>query len=295
MADAKLTALTAASALAAADLFYVSQSAASRKATGTQLLALVGTTYVPLAGGTMSGALTIASGTLTSSAPALNITQTWNNAGVQFNALLINATDSASSSISTFFEMQIAGTVRHLFTKGGRYTGASAVLAGPGASSGITSTGVAINNFVVGIRNSSLAELSWTSGNLNGTVDVALYRDAAATLAQRNGTTAQRMHIYRSYTDGSNYSRLALGWNTSTALLMAEGLGTGTDGNVAFNDAALATGATLGYIMVPSAAGISTGVPADIPAGQTPIVFDSTNKKIGAYTGGAWVWTAALA
>ena len=33
MADAKLTALTAASALAAADLFYVSQSAASRKAT----------------------------------------------------------------------------------------------------------------------------------------------------------------------------------------------------------------------------------------------------------------------
>jgi hypothetical protein len=72
MADAKLTALTAASALAAADLFYVSQSAASRKATGTQLLALVGTTYVPLAGGTMTGALTIASGTLTASAPALN-------------------------------------------------------------------------------------------------------------------------------------------------------------------------------------------------------------------------------
>jgi hypothetical protein len=72
MADAKLTALTAASALAAADLFYVSQSAASRKATGTQLLTLVGTTYVPLAGGTMTGALTIASGTLTASAPALN-------------------------------------------------------------------------------------------------------------------------------------------------------------------------------------------------------------------------------
>jgi hypothetical protein len=81
MADAKLTALTAASALAAADLFYVSQSAASRKATGTQLLTLVGTTYVPLAGGTMTGALTIASGTLTASAPALNITQTWNDWG----------------------------------------------------------------------------------------------------------------------------------------------------------------------------------------------------------------------
>ena len=62
MADAKLTALTAAGALAAADLFYVSQSAASRKATGTQLLALVGTAYVPLAGGTMTGALTLPAG-----------------------------------------------------------------------------------------------------------------------------------------------------------------------------------------------------------------------------------------
>jgi hypothetical protein len=126
-------------------------------------------------------------------------------------------------------------------------------------------------------------------------LDVKLYRDAAATLALRNGTNAQTLRVYRSYTDGANYSRFTHGWNASTALLMAEGLGTGTDGNIAFNDAALATGATLGYIMVPSAAGVSTGVPADIPTGQTPIVFDSTNKKIGAYTGGAWVWTAALA
>ena len=125
--------------------------------------------------------------------------------------------------------------------------------------------------------------------------DTFIERDTTNALAQRNGANAQTLRVYRSYTDASNYSRLAATWNTSTALLMAEGLGTGTDGNVAFNDAALATGATLGYIMVPSAAGVSTGVPADIPTGQTPIVFDSTNKKIGAYTGGAWVWTAALA
>lgn len=72
MADAKLTALTAASALAAADLFYVSQSAASRKATGTQLLTLVGTTYVPLAGGTMTGALTLPAGAV--GAPSLLFT-----------------------------------------------------------------------------------------------------------------------------------------------------------------------------------------------------------------------------
>ena len=264
MADAKLTALTAASALAAADLFYVSQSAASRKATGTQLLALVGTAYVPLAGGTMTGALTIASGTLTASAPALSITQTWNGSGVSFRGIDVNITNTLSGT-SYPIVMTVSGSnVFYVNQVGDIY----------GVNYRLTS-----NNSTIG---------------LGASADVLLVRDAADQFALRRSTTAQRMHIYRSYTDGSNYSRFAHAWNTSTALLMAEGLGTGTDGNIAFNDAALATGATLGYIMVPSAAGVSTGVPADIPTGQTPIVFDSTNKKIGAYTGGAWVWTAAL-
>jgi len=80
MADAKLTALTAAGALAAADLFYVSQSAASRKATGAQLLALVGTAYVPLAGGTMTGALTLPAGAV--GAPSLMFTGAGATTGV---------------------------------------------------------------------------------------------------------------------------------------------------------------------------------------------------------------------
>ena len=221
MADAKLTALTAASALAGADLFYVSQSAASRKATGTQLLTLVGTTYVPLAGGTMTGALTLPAGS--SATPALSF---GGNAGLWY--------DSGAGFIG----------VR-------------------GYAS--TNTDIAIGNGTVRMRSSE--SFGWSLGldpAVSGS-DLILYRDAAATLAQRNGTNAQTLRVYRSYTDGSNYSRLAATWNTSTALLMAEGLGTEKDGNVAFNDEALATGATRGYIMVPSAAGVSTGVPADIP------------------------------
>ena len=220
--------------------------------------ALAGSGYVPLGGGTMTGALTIASGTLTASAPALNITQTWNNAAVAFTGARITITKTANLA-SKPLAVNINGTDAFY----------------------VSDTGDAYATYFVG-------NIAVGDGN------VRLLQDAAAQLALRNGATAQRMHIYRSYTDGSNYSRFAHAWNTSTALLMAEGLGTGTDGNIAFNDAALATGATLGYIMVPSAAGVSTGVPADIPTGQTPIVFDSTNKKIGAYTGGAWVWTAAL-
>jgi hypothetical protein len=288
MADAKLTALTAASALAAADLFYVSQSAASRKATGTQLLALVGTAYVPLAGGTMTGALTIASGTLTASAPALSITQTWNSGATTFTGALINITNTASSGASRPINVQIAGTSIFAIRPDGYAFASAGLQVGSGGTNGLWDA--------AGPRVKSTGYFSWAqSANATDTADLFLYRDAAGSLAQRNGTNAQTLRVYRSYTDASNYSRFTHSWNTSTALLMAEGLGTGTDGNIAFNDAALATGATLGYIMVPSAAGVSTGRPADIPTGQTPIVFDSTNKKIGAYTGGAWVWTAALA
>lgn len=285
MASALLENLSAASTLAASDLFYVKQAGArGLKATGTQLLALVGTAYVPLAGGTMTGALTIGSGTITASAPALNVTQTWNSGAVDFDAILVNVTRTASSASSYLLNLKKDGSsafqVRHdgvvFFANG------SAVYNQGG-------TGGAFNYNTGGeVAAATRFALPVVSP------DVMFYRDAAATLALRNSTNAQTFRVYRSYTDGSNYSRLAATWNTSTALLMAEGAGTGTDGNVAFNDAALATGATLGYIMVPSAAGVSTGVPADIPTGQTPIVFDSTNKKIGAYTGGAWVWTAAL-
>jgi len=73
MANALLQDLAAATTLAGTDLFYVKQAGARGvKATGTQLLALVGTAYVPLAGGTMTGALTLPAGS--ASAPSLLFT-----------------------------------------------------------------------------------------------------------------------------------------------------------------------------------------------------------------------------
>jgi hypothetical protein len=55
--------------------------------------------------------LTIASGTLTTSQPALNITQTWNAGAVGFTAELINITNTASSATSSYFaDYQIGGS-----------------------------------------------------------------------------------------------------------------------------------------------------------------------------------------
>lgn len=55
----------------------------------------------------------------------------------------------------------------------------------------------------------------WTSTtNPLGTTDLALFRDAANTLAQRNGTNAQAFRVYNTYTDASNYERAVFDWTT---------------------------------------------------------------------------------
>jgi hypothetical protein len=62
--------------------------------------------------------------------------------------------------------------------------------------------------------------------------ETILLRDAAHTLAQRNGLNAQESRIYGTYTDGSNYRRLALKMSTAgVAEIVAEGLGSGSTGN----------------------------------------------------------------
>jgi hypothetical protein len=48
------------------------------------------------------------------------------------------------------------------------------------------------------------------SAAVNATYDLALFRDAAGTLAQRNGTNAQAYRLYNTYTNASNYERAKL-------------------------------------------------------------------------------------
>ena len=54
-----------------------------------------------------------------------------------------------------------------------------------------------------------------------------LYREDANTIAQRNGTTAQKHYIYNTWTDASNYERLALSWASNTPSIRTEKAGTG--------------------------------------------------------------------
>jgi hypothetical protein len=66
--------------------------------------------------------------------------------------------------------------------------------------------------------------------SLGGSQDAWLIRDAANVLAQRNGTTAQTLRVYKTYTDGSNNSRWEIDHATTagTVYVGQRTIGTGT-------------------------------------------------------------------
>lgn len=80
-------------------------------------------------------------------------------------------------------------------------------------------------------RNTLTGPVTIASGQLSfgAPSDLSLFRDAANTLAQRNGTNAQQSNLYNTFTDASNYERLELQWglaaNIATILTNAAGTG----------------------------------------------------------------------
>lgn len=69
-----------------------------------------------------------------------------------------------------------------------------------------------------------------SSSYLAWSTDLKLYRDAAGVLAQRDGVNAQEFSIYNSYTNGSNYDRLSMGFKQAggTFSILSQAAGTGT-------------------------------------------------------------------
>jgi len=57
--------------------------------------------------------------------------------------------------------------------------------------------------------------------------DIALVRDAANILAQRNGVNAQTFRLYNTYTDASNYERGELSWSANNFTVGTAQAGTG--------------------------------------------------------------------
>lgn len=91
----------------------------------------------------------------------------------------------------------------------------------------VTSSGVVLNSAVA---------LIWLDGSLLGNADLLLKRDAAGTLAQRNGVNPQQVSIYDTYTDAANFRNGTIGWvknaNALTICTTNAGTAVGTGGSI---------------------------------------------------------------
>ena len=88
--------------------------------------------------------------------------------------------------------------------------------------------------------------------------DTNLYRDAAGTFAQRNGTNAQTFRIYNTYTDASNYERLGITWASNICTIGLAQAGTGSVRSLVIAGANATSGAG-GDVTITAGNGSGTG------------------------------------
>ena len=190
---------------------------------------------------TLAG-LTVASGDIATSQP-LALTQTWSTTAT-YTGLRVNVTDSGpSNAASLLMDLQVGGVTLAGAAKTGEIYSRQNLTAAGGlqvltlgsfgfnsGSRGFIATNFGGTNVVNPAGN---WQLGWSPANANTNLDLALVRDAANTLAQRNGANAQESRIYGTFTNTSNYRRVSINMTTAgVAAIKPEGLGTGASGNV---------------------------------------------------------------
>ena len=194
-------------------------------------------TKVALTGDTMTGALSLPTGS--AAATSLN----FGTAGTGIY--------SASGAIN----FSIAGTLRWSIDSGG-------ILQGGSNSIQLSGNLIASNSFL---------RLDGPALRMGASDDVAIGRDGAAeTLALgRRNTSANTFRIYGTYTDASNYVRLALTTTSTTMGIVCQTAGTGADdidlsltpagtGNVRFGThSAVGVELVTGFITIKDSGGTS--------------------------------------
>jgi len=163
--------------------------------------------------------------TYTTNTPLLDLSQTWNNNAVLFQAIRLNVTNTASALGSKLIDLQLGGNAALQWS-----TSSAGLLIGDGAGSSgaiqVLSAGrFQFTSSVVYFNQISPASIALD----NSSGDVVLNRDAAGILAQRNGAAAQTFRVYNTFTDASNYERAVMDWTTTanTLIIGAQQLGTG--------------------------------------------------------------------
>jgi len=197
---------------------------------------------------------------------------TLGNASVTvIRSMAVNLCDLGTSA--TPMKTVYAGTsvVVGLTTNNGVTTSAVASASNPTIAATGVDTNIALSIFTKG------------TGNLN------LIAASTGSVRAFTNTSLVQLEVYHT-ASADRYVRItgANAGNPSITTSAGSLILTGASAHVAFGSAALATNATTGFVCIPSCAGAPTGVPASIPTGQIPMVFDSTNLFLYVYTGAAW-------
>ena len=174
------------------------------------------TSGVPTTGGTITDTTSAVGGS--SAGSALTVNQTWNTTGTP-TAIKVNVTDTASASASLLADLQVGGASRFSVTKDGLITAANNLVLGSctfspsgvintydnaigssGGNVGFTSNSGgkyawAFRSGTLNLQGSSDAAIGWTGtvaatnqNGPNGTVDIALVRNAAGVVEINSGT-----------------------------------------------------------------------------------------------------------
>jgi len=195
----------------------------------------------------------------TASSPAKAFTGTWFTGGTATTTkpqVLIEPTGTTSTAWSTsgtglgvnaasgfagnLLDLQVNGTGVAFIDQTGLISSRAVGGNGGGAIfGGVVISGARAYVGQYGLRLFENLAVSWSATTNLNSLDLLLFRDAAGTLAQRNGTNAQTYRLYNTYTDASNYERAYLRWASNVLEIGTEGAGTGSEKPVRITAATL--------------------------------------------------------
>lgn len=162
----------------------------------------------------------------TDATPFLNLSDIWNTSAT-ITGIKYNVTNTASNAASLLVDFQVGGVSKGKLDISGAFT-ANSLNANTAFSAGF---GAGVGGCVV--VNTGAFQWSSNASSL-GTPDVSLFRDAASILALRSSTSAQTFRVYNTFTDASNYERLAHLWASNVAILDVQKAGTGSQRAASF-------------------------------------------------------------
>lgn len=219
--------------------------------------------------------------------PAGTTSTAWSTSGTGFG---VNAATGFAGRLADF---QVAGSSVARVDANGDITARTfnATAAGTTLSSTIISNRINLQSATNGITIGSDCGYKWHNAAAGtGTIDLALERDAANTLALRNSTSAQTQRIYNTFTDASNYERLAVTWSSNVCYAKPENAGTGSarlfvpvtgSTTVAGLPSASTAGAGARAFVTDANATTFLSTVAGGGANKVPVVSDGTNWLIG--------------